>query len=287
MTIQMAIDFFIQDRESFCAPATVDYYKDRLKSFQIWCASEQIYDYEQLDNLVMQQYLLFLRSRKIKSTSCHNYFRAIYTMLHFFEDEYGMQHIKKIKLPKMDPDLIMPLSQEEALQLFDAVDRYSDRHLRTRDQLIIHLMIDCGLRSSEVRNLKKTDITSGSILIQMSKNNKSRVLPLPDKIKDLIRQLPEHGSSFLLADETGNQLSKNALKLFFRRLKEDSGVLRVHAHLLRHTFATSYMYYYGNLEYLRIYMGHASYDITQQYINISSQCLLTDFKIYKIPDCYK
>jgi site-specific recombinase XerD len=287
MTLMQAMSKFLENRANFCADATVSYYKERLCTFLEWCSAQNLTLYEQINADVLQSYLLYLRSRHIKGTTIHNYFRAIYTMIHFYEDEYDLQHVKKIKLPKKDPALIMPLSEEEVSQLLQAVKTDSDPRCCIRDQIILHLMVDCGLRSSEVRNLRKTDITSGSILIQLSKNEKSRVLPLPETIKTLISQQPAHAGPYLLVDKHGDQLSKNAIKQLFQDLKETSGVPRVHAHLLRHTFATSYMYYYGNLEFLRLYLGHASYDVTQQYVNISSQCLLTDFKVYRIPDCYK
>lgn len=286
MTIRQAIDVFLSNRSTFCAVASVDYYKGVLSFFLAFCDQEGIKDYSCVDELLLQRYLLYLRCRKCKSTTCHNYFRGIYTMIHYLEEEFNMQHVKKIKLPKLDPELIMPLSQSEVEKLYHSVNNL-DARLRIRDLLILHLMLDCGLRSSEVLNLKKSDITSGTILVQVSKNNKSRVLPLPEAIRQLIIVLPEHNSCYLIVDEFGEQMSKDALKHFFSRLKTESGVLRVHAHLLRHTFATSYIYHYGNLEFLRIYMGHSSYDVTRQYINLSNQCLLTDFNVYKIPDCYK
>ena len=61
---------------------------------------------------------------------------------------------------------------------------------------------------------------------------------------------------------------------------------RLHAHLLRHTFATSYMVNVGNLEFLRMYLGHGSYDVTKIYIQSAYQCKLLKYDIYKIDDCF-
>ena len=284
MTIAEAIDSFIVDRESFCSASTVSYYKDNLYNFKSWLLLNGVSQYEQINKTVLKQYLVFLRSRECKNTSIHSYFRAIYAIMAFISREYDFPAVEHIKLPREDPEIIVPLSAGEVDQLLAAV---SGSALSTRNKLIIHLMLDCGLRSSEVRNLKFSDVSAEHIIVRNSKYNKSRVLPCPPVVHQLVTQLLPSDTVYVVSDQHGHQLSKNALKQFFQKLKSSSGVQRVHAHLLRHTFATSYMYFYHNLEYLRLYLGHESYDVTQMYLSLSSECLLTDFDIYKIPDCYK
>lgn len=137
MTIRQAVNIFLADRSTFCAPSTLIYYRDRLDNFLIWTDSKGYIDYTDLSEDVLQQYLLFLRSHKLKGTSIHNYFRAIYTMVHYFELECDLKHIKKIKLPKQDPDLILPLNQSEVNHLFDAV-----KNLILSIMFVICLLLD-------------------------------------------------------------------------------------------------------------------------------------------------
>ncbi|MBO6207674.1 MAG: tyrosine-type recombinase/integrase [Lachnospiraceae bacterium] len=61
---------------------------------------------------------------------------------------------------------------------------------------------------------------------------------------------------------------------------------RVRAHLLRHTFATSYMIQVGNLEFLRMYLGHSTYNVTLNYIQSAYQCNLLKYDIYKIDNIF-
>lgn len=287
MTIPQAVNIFLNDRSTFCAPSSVSYYAERLESFYLW-STTCISTYEELNEDVLQSYLRYLRLHNLKSTSIHNYFRAIYTFVNFMESDRNMQHIRRIKLPKPDPAIILPLSSAEVEKLLSSL-RLFDQAFFLRNQIIIKLMLDCGLRSSEVRNLKRSDvqISSGCLLVQLSKCEKSRMLPLPDDLKELILDLPYSSSPYLLTDGKGDQLSKNVLKMFFQKLKFVSNINRVHAHLLRHTFASSYMYYKGNIEFCRLYMGHSSYQVTQKYVNISNQLLITGYDLYKIPDCFK
>lgn len=55
---------------------------------------------------------------------------------------------------------------------------------------------------------------------------------------------------------------------------------------IRHTFATSFIMGGGNLENLRVLLGHSSYAVTQNYIKLATELSLVDYNIYKIDDIY-
>ena len=59
--------------------------------------------------------------------------------------------------------------------------------------------------------------------------------------------------------------------MLFARIKKKKGLERVYPHLLRHTFATNFIYQGGNIEVLRVLMGHSTVNITQIYIHLASQ----------------
>ena len=71
-------------------------------------------------------------------------------------------------------------------------------------------------------------------------------------------------------DRFGNVLDVNAIDNVMQKLKERTGIDRLRCHLLRHTFATLYIVDGGNLEMLRVILGHSSIAITQIYLHIAS-----------------
>ena len=64
--------------------------------------------------------------------------------------------------------------------------------------------------------------------------------------------------------------------MLFARIKKKKGFSRIYPHLLRHTFATNFVYNGGNLEVLRVLMGHSTINITQIYIHLAAQIHLVN-----------
>ncbi len=285
MYVEDAFNRFIEDRKTFCSFSTIDYYRENLHRFISFLDRRDVQEIEQLTQEDLKQYLLFLRSLNVKNTTIHCYFRAINAFCYFLIDQEYIPYFRyKVRLPRPDPDPVLPLTAVEADHLISVIKLTSDPEFCKRDLLIIRLMLDLGLRSSEVRHLKKSDILCDRIQIVNSKCNKSRVLPLPETIKDL---LLDYDLTRFRSNDFIINISENGLKHLFQRIKKKSQISRIHAHLLRHTFATSYMLYRRNIEYLRIYLGHEDYTTTKYYVHLADQCFLTNYDIYKISDVFR
>lgn len=283
MTIESAADLFIQDRKTFCSPETVDFYMEKLTLFEKYLDNQHINEVEQLTPDILKGYLIYLRSTSVKNTTIRCYFRAINAFCFFLIDQEVVPYFKyKIKLPRPDPAPVMPLTLSEVDYLIHVINSFSDPY-RKRDLLIFRLMLDMGLRSKEVRQLRRKDIRDDILTVVNSKYNKSRILPIPP---DVLQLLQDYNIDRFRSNDFIIDITKNGIKLLFQRIKQRSGIDRIHAHLLRHTFATSYMLYRNNLEYLRMYLGHEDYSTTRHYIHLASQCLLTHYNIYKISEVF-
>ena len=88
---------------------------------------------------------------------------------------------------------------------------------------------------------------------------------------------PCYSDSLFLTIER-EPITANTIKMLFQRLKSSSGISRLYPHLLRHTFATNYIIQGGNLEVLRVLLGHSSISITQIYIHLAAQMQLVNNK---------
>ena len=156
-----------------------------------------------------------------------------------------------------------------------------------RNYCIFHLFLDCGLRRQEVINLTSDCIRKNTLTIRNSKNNKSRIVLLPDFLRFSINNYLGKRTGIVFLDRYDeNPITLNSIKKLFANIKNLPGMERVHAHLLRHTFATSYLYYGGNMEMLRLLMGHSSYVILQNYVHLAAQEELIESGLYELDEIF-
>lgn len=293
MKVADMVPLYVDSKMSYCVAPSIVYYRDALALFVTYLDSAAVYDVQQLTPAVLRDYAFYLRdSRKIKATSIHTYFRAVNAFIRWLIDEGYVEEFRyRVRLPKQNPELVLPLACDEVQDLCAAITAYSQFPLR--DLIIFRLMLDCGCRSSEVRHLRYSDVDIKHRILKIrdSKFNKSRLLPVPEVLSTLLQlYISEHpgtAAGFLLESKSGEPLTANSIKQLFGKLKNRSRIRRVHAHLLRHTFASSYMVHRGNLEFLRMYLGHETYAVTQNYVRMAAQCSLTNYDIYKIDNCFK
>lgn len=295
MTVAQAFENFLSDRSVYCSLETIKCYSGHLKNF--WRYLESVYrkPIQELDFVELPEseniysgFILHMRKKgSVKNVTIRSYCRAVKAFLKFcYEKDYCRDYLKGVKLPRDDSAPKMPLYTSEV----EAIDKTFNRKTLKgkRNYAIVHLMLDCGLRSQEVRHLKIKDLDRQHNLIHIadSKGNKSRIVLCPDFVFDaidsyLVTCRRSSGAVFLsLRDKC--ELKKNTLNLMFADLKKESGVERLHPHLLRHTFATSYLVGGGNLEFLRVFMGHYDYTVTKSYSSLAAQCKMLGADIYKL-----
>ena len=132
--------------------------------------------------------------------------------------------------------------------MFSAIDAHTSSG--ARDLAIITLLLDSGLRSNELVTLQMKDVhLEEGYLKVMGKGQKERIVPFGSSSKkSLLKYLYHFRAEPAYADIEncfltleGQRLSNNALQLIMKRLGNRSGVKRLHAHLLRHTFAVNYL----------------------------------------------
>lgn len=284
MNLSQAYEMFMQEQKfRGNSHETISYYKICLNMFIDYCGSDL--DVSDLDVILFKGYQLYLSENKdIKRVSVRTYSRAVRVFYRYlyFEDIIDI-NINKLKLIKADKEVIMPLTDIEVKQLLNSFEPLT--FLGERDKLMCMLMLDCGLRRGEVVKLKLSDIDkSKRTMIINGKGSKQRIVPFGKTVKNqLMRYLalrtekPCYSDSLFLTIER-EPITSNAIKMLFQRLKSSSGISRLYPHLLRHTFATNYIIQGGNLEVLRVLLGHSSISITQIYIHLAAQMQLVNNK---------
>lgn len=291
MTIQEAYKGFMLDRSGYCSEKTLEVYQGHLRVFFGFLGELAYMDFENLpsDLNLFTNYVLYLRSDysgHITNTSLRSYVRPVKAFLRWcYENDLCVDFLKRVKLPKPDAIPPEPLLQDEVRRLDHCFDFSSCKGLR--NYCVVHLMLDCGLRSQEVIKLHISDIdpVHNLLHIRISKECKSRIVMIPDfLLKYILKYVGPRkiGPVFISLRNPDQPLSHNAIKLMFQDLKKASSIPRIHAHLLRHTFATSYLCGGGNLEFLRVLMGHYDYSVTKVYSSLSAQYKMLGVPVYQL-----
>lgn len=288
--IQAAIDKFINYHRAVSSSRTVEFYSENINKFAKYLFDRKIEYCCDISQEHFIDYLIMLRNKGIRNVSVNTYTRAVRGWSTWLiKQGYNiMDFCKDVKKLRDDAAQIYPLTTFQA-QLVDDITSLPfmfNFDLELRNYIVFHLMLDCGLRRQEVINLNKEDIQATCIVINNSKYNKSRIVPLPETLLNAINEYNPNTKGVLLFSKSGGRITKNCITKYFAELHKHDALLNVHPHMLRHTFATSYIAHGGNLEFLRIYLGHESYNITQRYLHVAAQCTIADIDIYKLDECF-
>lgn len=185
----------------------------------------------------------------------------------------------RVKAPQR---VVEPLTQTQVRRFLRSLRRY-------RDIAIVHLMLLCGLRSQEVLDLELADIIFDDNRLRVrGKGNKDRVLPLPDilleSLADYIRlERPADcsGSSLfvvLQGKRRGQPMTTAGLRSLFRHRRLNPTIAMANPHRFRHTFGTDMARFGVRLPVLQKMMGHIHTRTTLQYINLSMEDVVQEYK---------
>jgi integrase/recombinase XerD len=152
--------------------------------------------------------------------------------------------------------------------------------LALRDQALLELMYACGLRASEVADLKIRDInpTLGIVTVT-GKGDKTRVVPIGRPalaavqryLKESRPRLVRAGGAageVLLLSRSGRPLERVAVWQLVKKNAARAGLKGVHPHKLRHSFATHLLQGGANLRLVQEMLGHADIATTQIYTHV-------------------
>ncbi len=199
---------------------------------------------------------------------------------------------KRAKAPKEPIRYPSALTVEQVTSLLNENAKRKD-YFALRDQAILELMYASGMRASEVVSFKARDIDYRSRMIRIyGKGNKERLVPISKTALSLMqaymkKQRPEllnkHNSSkpadaFFL-NAKGENLTVRGLEYILRQVEIKTGCYYgLHPHILRHSFATTFLDNGADLRLIQELLGHASLNTTQVYTHVSTKSMKEQYK---------
>jgi integrase/recombinase XerC/integrase/recombinase XerD len=281
MKLRESFDYFILNRQlRGCTDVTITGYKFYIDYFLRFLEGKNIADTDDITLIRVNEFHLHLRNKepKISQISVNTYLRTVRAFINFLQEESVITKDDiggKMILPKTEKPAIEILTNDEISVILACNSNKSE--LGRRNRAMLHVMLDCGLRADEVANLKYQDINFNQRYLKvLGKGKKERIVPVGLKtcksIMDYIykRRFVGEIEHVFLTKELQKMTTKSITQTF-ARLKKKSGVVRLYAHLCRHTFATNFLLYgIGDVYQLSQILGHSNVKTTEIYLHIAN-----------------
>ena len=215
--------------------------------------------------------------------------RSFYRML-VIEDAVAENPAELIEMPRHSRHLPDVLNNEE----IDAIQATFDRSLpdQARNSAIIEVLYGCGLRVSELVNLKLSNIyEEDECLLITGKGDKQRWVPINQQalrmMLDYVHYIRSHvhiqpgEEKFVFLNRRGHHLTRVFVFKFLKAAVEKAGIHKqVSPHSLRHSFATELVQNGADLRAVQEMLGHESISTTEIYTHLSRQYLRETIATY-------
>ncbi len=212
---------------------------------------------------------------------------ALRSFFRYLCRRHGMKSNPAAELQTARPDRTLP-AYVRTRELNEVIDARIDptNFIEVRNRLIMTMFYTCGLRCSELINLKDADINLHSSELKVNgKRNKDRILPFGSELSEMItlyRRLRPSGpgpDGEFFTRENGLALYRKAVYNLVHSALEPTSAGKRSPHVLRHTFATDMLNGGADLDAVRRLMGHASLSTTQIYTHVSLRDLKNNYQL--------
>ena len=274
------------------SPRTLESYSRDLSEFIDYLRQEsaQTLQPDEIDHLTIRDFLNHLYQKGNQKSSLA---RKLATLRSFFRHLHGegvlssnpARLVHTPRLPKIHPRFLSVREVETIMQLPDG---QSERGVR--DRAILELLYGSGIRVGELVQLDVHDLSLNERLLKVQgKGKQERLVPFGKKARqalagywELRGQRPYSDPGLepaLFLNLRGGRLTARSVQRNLNGyIRESALLLKVHPHVLRHSFATHLLNNGADLRCIQELLGHQSLSTTQKYTHVSIEQLL---KVYQ------
>jgi integrase/recombinase XerD len=269
-------DFFLSRQAMRCTQQTLKFYAYTAGKFIQWLQGQSVSTPAEIDARRVRAYLAKLIDEGKSSTTIHGHARAVRTLLRFWYAEKYIPELIVFAMPKIERKRLPVLSAEQVRSLLALCN--------AREKALMLLMVDTGLRRSEVvaLNWGDLDILSGLARVVRGKGGKARSVVVGTTTRRALlayrRTLPTDTIPLFLS-QRGDRLTGNGLRELLLRLSKRANIT-FSAHALRRTFVILSLRAGMDVLHLQALLGHSSLDMVQHYAQMVDDDLLQAHKQY-------
>ena len=272
---------------------SIEAYADDLKKLENY--SELFNGYQTPDKFSykqLQQFIEWFAKIGFSAASQARVISGIKTFYKFLilENDIQQNPAELLETPKLTRKIPIFLNVEEIDQLLSLIDRSNNEG--ERNMSMLETLYSCGLRVSELVNLKITDLHLNSDYIKITgKGNKERLVPIGKIAKKLILNylttirvkypVKKEFIDILFLNRRGGKLSRVMVFYIIKDLADKAGIKKtLSPHSFRHSFATHLVEGGADLRAVQEMLGHESITTTEIYTHLDRQFLRDNILSY-------
>jgi integrase/recombinase XerD len=262
------------------SPRTIENYYFDLTKLSDFVAQNQINENPiHISNDTLQHFL-FETSKQISSRSLARLISALkgffnYLALEEFRTDHPMQLTESPKIGRKLPQVLSTIEIDALIAAIDLSKAEGERN-----KAILETLYGCGLRVSELVDLKISDLFFDEGFIRVTgKGNKQRLIPIPeltqkciDTYKNKIRvhhSIERRHSDILFLNRRGKPLTRAMIFTIIKQLAAEIGLQKnISPHTFRHSFASHLLENGADLRSIQLMLGHESITTTEIYMHL-------------------
>ena len=265
------------------SPNTIEAYRNDLAHLEAFMMRNDL----KLENVTLEQLHTFAASLHEYGITPRSQARVLSGVRSFFrflvlDGVVESDPTELLEWPSLPEHLPVVLTLEEIDRIEDSIDLSKAEGARNR--AIIEVLFSCGLRVSELVNMKLSDLyLEDRVLLVRGKGNKERLVPVSNKaIADLKRwffdrnlmKIKPGEDDYVFLNRRGAHLTRTMILIMVKRQAEEAGIKKtISPHTFRHSFATALLQGGADLRSIQAMLGHEKIDTTLVYTHISNEQL--------------
>ena len=266
---------------------TLDAYRRDLQKLLVFYADNHI-DYRTVTLEQLDQFAGQLREEGIQARSVARILSGVRSFYRFLtlEKEVEQDPTELLESPQIGKHLPEVLSVEEIDSIINVIDVSKPEGVR--DRAIREVLYGCGLRISELCNLRISQLYLEDKYIRVKgKGSKERLVPIEGVAIDRVREWlvtrmgykvkPSEEDYVFVSLTRGSRLSRISLFVYIKDYAERAGIKKnISPHTFRHSFATHLLEGGANLRAIQMMLGHEDISTTEIYMHIDKSKLRTE-----------
>lgn len=265
------------------SPNTLAAYQNDLSWLLSFCEQQEMNPLDmQLEDL--QHFAVQLHEHQIGPTSQARILSGIRSFYKYLllSGEIEQDPTELLESPHLGERLPEVLSTDEIDQIQKSIDLSKPEG--QRNKTIIEVLFSCGLRVSELVNLKLSNLylEEGFVRV-MGKGSKERLVPISSKaVRELkywfvdrnLMKIQQGEEDYVFLNRRGKHLTRTMILIMLKRQAVAAGITKtISPHTLRHSFATELLKGGADLRAIQAMLGHESIGTTELYMHIDTTTL--------------